>query len=57
MLSLWQNLDQIKSNVVKKNKGTGISIGFFHILRKVYIYKQKDSGYRNIWVEIEDYIS
>ena len=40
-----------------KNKETGISMGFFHILHEVYIYKQKGSGYINTWVETEDYIS
>ena len=31
--------------------------GFFHILHKVYIYKQNGSGYINTWVKIEDKIS
>ena len=35
-------------NVLKKNKGTGISMVFFHILHEVYIYKQKSSDYRNL---------
>ena len=40
--SLGQILGQTRSNVVKKNKETGISMGFFfHILHEVYIYKQK----------------
>ena len=29
-------------------------MGFFHVLHDVDIYKQKDSGYINTWVEIED---
>ena len=41
MWSLGQNLGQIRSNVVKKNKETGISMGFFHILYEVYIYKEE----------------
>ena len=36
--SLGQNLGQISSNVVKKNKETCISMAFFHILQEVYIY-------------------
>ena len=44
--SLGQNLGQIRSNIMKKKKGTGISMGFFHILHEVYIYKQKGKGYR-----------
>ena len=41
----------------KNNKETGISMGFFHILHEVYIYKPEGSGYVNTWVEIEDQIS
>ena len=33
-------IDQIRSNVVK-NKETGISMGFFHIMHEVYIYRQE----------------
>ena len=36
---LGLNLGKTRSNVVKKNKVTGISMGFFfHILHEVYIY-------------------
>ena len=45
--SLGPNLGQISSDVVKKNKETGISMVFFHILHEIYIYNQKGSGYRN----------
>ena len=44
---MGQNVGQIRFNVVKKNKGTGILMVFFHILHEVYIYKQKGSSYRN----------
>ena len=53
MWSLGQNVGQSRSNVVKKTE-TGISVGYFHILYGVYIYKQKGSGYINNSVEIED---
>ena len=53
--SLGQNLGQIRSNVVKKKtKKLVFFMVFFHILHEVYINKQKGSGYRNTWVEIED---
>ena len=45
-VALGQNLGKLGPNVVK-NKETGISMGFFHILHEVYIYKQKGSRYIN----------
>ena len=39
---------------MKKTKELVFQWVFFHILHEVYIYKQKGSGYRNTWVEIED---
>ena len=38
---LGQNLDQIRSNVVKKVKKFALSIGFSHILHREYILKLK----------------
>ena len=39
--SAGQNLDQIWYNGVKKQRKTGISMGFFDILHEIYIYKHK----------------
>ena len=56
----WKSAKKSKVAVVfgvqccEKNKETGISMGFFHILHEVYIYKQKGSRYINTWVKIED---
>ena len=41
--SLEQISGQIRS-MLRKNKETGISIGFFHIL---HVVKERSSGYRN----------
>ena len=41
MWSLGQNLGQIRSNVVKKNKETGISMGFFFIFCMRYTFASK----------------
>ena len=38
---LGQNLDQIRSNVMKKVKKQALSLGFFHILLGKYLLKQK----------------
>ena len=42
---------------MKKTKELVFQWVFFNILREVYIYKQKGGGYKNILVEIENYIS
>ena len=42
-----QNLGQIKSNVVKKNKLVFQWFFFIFCMRYTFIYKQKGSGYRN----------
>ena len=34
-------MGQIRPNVVKKNKETGILMGFFRNMYEVYIYKQE----------------
>ena len=39
-VALGQNLGQIRSNVVKKNKEMGIIISFFHISLREYLSKQ-----------------
>ena len=38
---LGQNLDQIRSNVMKKVKKQALSLGFFHILLGENLLKQK----------------
>ena len=38
---LGQNLGQIRSNVVQKVKEQALSIGFFHMLHREYLLKQK----------------
>ena len=38
---LGQNLGQIRFNVVKKVKKLTLSLGFFHILLREYLLKQK----------------
>ena len=38
---LGQNLDQIRSNVMKKVKKQALSLGFFHILLGKNLLKQK----------------
>ena len=44
MWSLGQNLDQIRSNVVKKQRNWPFNRFFFHILHEVYISKQDAVG-------------
>ena len=41
MWSVAQNVGQFWYNVVKKQRKTGISMGFFYILHQVYIYKHE----------------
>ena len=43
--------------LLKKQKNWYFNGILFHILHELCIYKQKGSGYRNTWVEIEDHIS
>ena len=40
-MSVGQKLGQIWYNVVKKQRKTGISMGFFYILHELYVYKQE----------------
>ena len=49
---MGQNLDQIRSNVVKKEKRQVLSIGFFHILHGGIPFKAKRSGCINTSMEI-----
>ena len=44
---MGQNLDQIRSNVVKKVKKQALSIGSFHILHGRIPFKAKRSGCTN----------
>ena len=54
----WKSVKESKVGMVlRKKQRNWYFNGFFHILHELYIYKQKVSGYRNTWVEIEDYIS
>ena len=40
-VALGQNLGQIRSNVVQKVKERVLLIGFFHMLHREYLLKQK----------------
>ena len=50
---MGQNLDQIRSDVVKKQKKTCIPMEFFSYFGWGIHLKAKSSGCRNIWMEIE----
>ena len=41
MWSVGQNLGQIWYNAAKRQRKTGISMGFLNILHEVYIYKHQ----------------